>query len=128
MNGRQRYIIFSGFQSLLLQDGPDGLFPIADPPLLQNTLTQGRFGGCHHVDAHVGAPEVVEVNGFGYGITHLGYVREAFALEQFILHRIVDALSLSVLLGVAGLSHADLDMVLLQEMHILAAGVLNAAV
>lgn len=48
-------IIFSGFQSLLLQDGPDGLFPIADPPLHKNTFAQGRFGGCHHVDAHVGA-------------------------------------------------------------------------
>lgn len=99
MNGRQRYIIISGFQSLLLHDGSDGLFPITDPPLLQNTLTQGRFGGCHHVDAHVGALEVVEVNGFGYGITHLGNVREAFALEQFVLHRIVDALRLAISLG-----------------------------
>lgn len=111
-----------------LQDGPDSLLPIADPPLLQNAFTEGRFSRGHHVDAHVRATQVIEVNGLGYGSTHLINVSEAFAFEQFILHRIVDALSLGVLLGVAGLSHADLDMVLLQEMHILAAGVLNAAV
>lgn len=111
-----------------LQDSPDGLLPIADPPLLQNAFTKGRLGRGHHVDAHVGATEVIEVNSFGYGSTHLINVSEAFAFEQFILHRIVDALRLSVFFGVSGLGHTDLDMVLLQEMHILAAGVLNAAV
>lgn len=75
-----------------------------------------------------GASEVVEVNGFGYGFTHLGSVREAFPLEQFVLHRIVDALCLGILLGIAALGHADSDSAPAQDAHILAAGVLNAAV
>ena len=54
-----------------LQDSPDGLLPIADPPLLQNAFTKGRLGRGHHVDAHVGATEVIEVNSFGYGSTRL---------------------------------------------------------
>ena len=111
-----------------LQDSPDGLLPIADPTLLQNAFTKGRLSWGHHVDAHVGATEVIDVNSFGYGSTRLINVSEAFAFEQFILHRIVYALRLSVFFGISGLGHTDLDMVLLQEMHILAAGVLNAAV
>ena len=76
----------------------------------------------------MGAPEVVEVNGFGYGFTHLGSVREAFPLEQFVLHRVVDALCLGILLWIATLGHADSDSAPAQDAYILAAGVLNAAV
>ena len=71
---------------------------------------------------------VVEVDGKCYGSYDFAYASEDLALEQFVLHRVVYALSLGVVLRVARLRHAYLYAVLTECVHVLTAGVLTSPV
>ena len=39
---------------------------------------------------------------------------ETYILEQFILHRIVNAFRLGIIFGISGFRHADLDVIVVQ--------------
>ena len=71
---------------------------------------------------------VVEVDGKSHCGDDFFYVPEDPAFEQLVLYRVVDALSLGIVLWVAGLGHAHLYAVLPESVHVFAACVLAATV
>ena len=71
---------------------------------------------------------VVEVHGLFHGSDHLCDIVEDDALEQLVLHCVVDALRLRIILRIAAFSHTDGDAPVLQELDIIAACILHATV
>ena len=58
---------------------------------------------------------VVEVHGSGHRSCDFSNAGEAYILEQFILHRAVDAFRLCIVLRVSGFRHADVDVIVVQQ-------------
>ena len=71
---------------------------------------------------------VVEVHGKSDCCNDFLDTSEDFALQQLVLHRVVDALRLCVVLRISGFGHADLYAMLTKHVHILPTGILAAAV
>ena len=98
------------------------------PALFDFPLTESGLSRRHHVDTHVRPPGIVEVNldneVFAQGFDTVVY--EPF--EEFVLDGIVDALRLGIVLRITALRHAYPDAVCLQQVGILEACVLAAAV
>lgn len=86
---------------------------MARPSAFEPARTTGGFHRGEHLYAPVRTLVVVERYGCFHGLPDLLDAVEHFVFEKLVFQRVIDALRLGIILGIARFCHADTHLILM---------------